>query len=254
MRRVRRLKLDRETSRGLKQKQDEANNKSISGEFDRAAYWKKARKTKALLTVLSTLQKMAGNRERCMYCLDSHGTDIEHFWPQSTYPQMMFLWPNHLLCCTDCGRIKGDRFPLKDGMPLILDPTVDEPWNYIDFDPETGNLVARYDLDIDDVSVRGAATVDVLRLNKRESLANGHLKSLRRLSQRVSAFLSSGGSEGTDLVDALLKDDDYGLLGWCIIGNGWKTAPFNTLRQDYPTIWQALETAVETDLSGDSKI
>jgi hypothetical protein len=27
-----------------------------------------------------------------MYCLDSHATDIEHFWPKTPYPQRMFVW------------------------------------------------------------------------------------------------------------------------------------------------------------------
>lgn len=73
--------------------------------------WKSARQTKALATVVHTLQSMAGARERCMYCVDSHGSDVEHFWPKAGYPQRAFEWPNLLLCCTECGRLKGDRFP-----------------------------------------------------------------------------------------------------------------------------------------------
>jgi 5-methylcytosine-specific restriction endonuclease McrA len=244
MRKVRRLPLDSDTTRKLKQKQDEADSKSISEGFDRAAYWKSARTTKPLLSVLSTLKTMAGARERCMYCVDSRGTDIEHFWPQSTYPQRIFLWSNHLLCCTDCGRIKGDRFPLVDGVPLMVDPTVDEPWNYIDFDPDTGNLIPLYDVYIGDYSPRGTATVEILKLDKREALATGHMKSLRRLSAHVTTFLGYGLEAGRDLVEVLLDDDEYGLLAWCVIGNGWKTAPFRSLRQNHPAIWEALENAI----------
>lgn len=36
------------------------------------------------LEVRTVLRKMASGRERCMYCEDNEGTDIEHFWPKST--------------------------------------------------------------------------------------------------------------------------------------------------------------------------
>jgi len=131
-----------------------------------------------------------GERERCMYCLDSHGTDIEHFWPKAPYPERMFTWSNLLLCCAECGRLKGDRFPLDVGRPMLIDPTAEEPWQYLDFDPETGNLVARFDLDADDWSAKGQKTVELLQLDRREALATGYRRTYRRLAAVVEHFLS----------------------------------------------------------------
>lgn len=41
--------------------------------------WKSARQTTTMQRIIETLQSMMGPRQRCMYCVDSHGSDIEHF-------------------------------------------------------------------------------------------------------------------------------------------------------------------------------
>jgi hypothetical protein len=38
---------------------------------------------KAFREIREVLGRMATSIERCMYCEDSHGTDIEHFWPRA---------------------------------------------------------------------------------------------------------------------------------------------------------------------------
>ena len=73
--------------------------------------------------VLTSLQTMMGERQRCMYCLDSHGSAIEHFRPKAAYPARMYHWPNLLLCCTECGRLKGNQFPLAGRQALLIDPS-----------------------------------------------------------------------------------------------------------------------------------
>lgn len=187
---------------------------------------------------------MAGDRERCMYCLDSHGTDIEHFWPKSPYPERMFVWPNLLLCCAECGRFKGEKFPLADGAPLLLDPTDDSPWDHLDFDPETGNITARFDPGDSAFSPKGKATVEVLHLNAREALAKGYLATYRRLTREVENFLSAVSQVPSLLVASLQEHDDHGLLGWCIFGYGRDIDPFARLRNTRPDAWTACEVAL----------
>src|SRR5437016_3340174 len=64
--------------------------------------WKNARKTKAFRELFAVLIRMAGRRERCMYCEDSRGTTIEHFWPKARYKERAFVWINLLLVCQGC--------------------------------------------------------------------------------------------------------------------------------------------------------
>jgi uncharacterized protein (TIGR02646 family) len=181
---------------------------------------------------------MMGERERCMYCLDSHGTDIEHFWPKTPYPERMFQWPNLLLCCAECGRFKGDRFPVSDGLPLLVDPTAEEPWLHLDFDPMTGNVVARFDIDQNDWSRKGQATVETLKLDRREALAIGYQKTFRRLVAVIERFLKDNNASSESLLKLLQEADDHGLLGWCFMGTGQLMPPFADLQAERPEAWQ----------------
>lgn len=94
--------------------------------------------------IRATLGAMASGRERCMYCEDSEGTDIEHFWPKSTYPERAFTWTNYLLACSRCNsNFKREQFPRDAaGAPLLIDPTVDEPQAHLVLSGRTGKLTA----------------------------------------------------------------------------------------------------------------
>ena len=205
--------------------------------------WAKARKTDAAKDVRKVLRQMMGPRERCMYCVDSHGCDIEHFWPKSRYPNRAFQWTNLLLCCTECGRFKGDIFPILNEKPMLIDPTVEDPWLDLDFDPDTGNVVARFDVQANDWSARGAKTVEVLQLDRREALEVVYKATFKRLSGVVQAQLSSSAIEAIQLRAELSDADDHGLLRWCFGSTGKTVAPFSSLYQKYPGIWAECELA-----------
>ena len=79
MRGVVRVPLDAVTEENLNQRQAVVDRKRQEGTLQVNGEWKNARQTQSVRTVLAALKRMMGERERCMYCLDSHGTDIEHF-------------------------------------------------------------------------------------------------------------------------------------------------------------------------------
>jgi uncharacterized protein (TIGR02646 family) len=188
--------------------------------------------------VLHSLQGMAGPRSRCMYCLDSEGADIEHFWPKAPYVERMYQWGNLLLSCTVCGRLKGNRFPLRAGRPQLVDPSQENPWDHLEFDSVTGNLSARYLPAAKRWSAKGQATVDLLQLNRREAVARGYLSTLRRLSAHVRAALAAPTVDVAALCNSLQADDDHGLLGWCFSARGAQIAPFSELLANHPVVWR----------------
>lgn len=239
MRRVTRQPLDQGVQADLDSRQAVVNQERDGADFSATTAWQTARQTAMLGAVLTTLRHMMGDRQRCMYCLDSHGTDIEHFWPKTPYPERMFVWLNLLLCCAECGRFKGDRFPLADGMPLLVDPTSEDPWQCLDFDPTTGNIVARFDAGQNGYSVKGVETVKLLQLDQREAMASGYKKTLRRLSRVVEEVLRQVDPDATALIAALSDADDHGLLTWCFHGSGRNEAPFRDLRERHPDVWAA---------------
>lgn len=248
MRRVVRAALDRRTIRYLEKRQLKINNISSGAIFCATAEWKKSRSTKGLLAVLSSLNRMMGESQRCMYCHDSHGSDIEHFWPKTPYPNKMFLWDNMLLCCTECGRAKGDVFPLAGGMPLIVDPTVEEPWSYIDFDPDIGVLVPTFDSTANAPSPKGETTVTVLKLDRREALQSVYLRTWRRLCNVVGA-IQRREITPDDAFANFVQDDDHGLIGWCITGTGKTVEPFQTLWAERPDVWEACKAEYEAQFA-----
>jgi len=237
MRRIRRTRLAASVAKTLRQEQTNANLKRAAGTLNVEAEWKRARQNQPLQAAVGVLKAMSGPRERCMYCGDSHGTDVEHFWPKAAYPERMFRWTNMLLGCTDCGRIKGAQFPLAGGHPLLVKPTIDDPWQFLDFDPDTGNLVPRFFAATGSTTAKGERTVEVLQLDRREALANGYQKSFRRIRSKIEEALPQPDPSPDALVHDLKDSDDHGLLGWCFRGNGVNTAPLTDLRQRHPTVW-----------------
>lgn len=209
--------------------------------FDTATFWKSRRQTKIMNGIFGKLLTMAGKRERCMYCVDSKGTDIEHFYPKSKVPyQKIFEWSNYLLCCTECGRMKSDLFPAKaDGSALLIDPTLENPWDYLDFDPKTGIITARFDARANTQFSQGVSTVNTLQLDRREALAEGYKKTWQRLIKKVVSFLEKP-DNASEFIPKLLEADDHHLLGWCVHGTGDTEQPFTQLKQNHPDIWRTL--------------
>ena len=244
MRRIQRTALPKAAQDYLSSRQSAANEKHKKSALTIESDWKSARQTQSLKTVVATLQTMMGPRQRCMYCLDSHGADIEHFRPKANYPQRMYDWPNLLLCCTECGRFKGNQFPLSGRLPLLIDPTREDPWRHLDFDPDTGNITARFDLALNDWSAKGAATVEVLQLDQREALSAGYLKTLRHLGEIVRRALRGGVIVAPALMGELKNADDHGLLAWCLSDRGQAIFPFSDLFQQHPAIWRQCRRAL----------
>ncbi len=244
MRRIQRVILPKVAQSYLSKRQLAANEKHKNGDLSIERDWKSARQTKPLKAVVATLQTMMGPRQRCMYCLDSHGADIEHFRPKAVYPKRMYLWPNLLLCCTECGRFKGNKFPMSGKQALLIDPTREDPWKHLDFDPVTGNISARFDLQLDDWSTKGTTTVDVLKLDRREALSAGYLKTLRHLSDIVQRALLGGAIAAPALITELKNADDHGLLAWCLSDRGQTIPPFNDLHQRHPAVWRQCRRAI----------
>jgi uncharacterized protein (TIGR02646 family) len=240
MRPIKRRDLDAKTQKDLrKRRRDLIDKIARNPALDSSGVWKNARDRKSIRTALQALKSMAGERERCMYCEDSHGTDIEHFRPKTPYPEHMFDWSNLLLTCTECNRFKGDRFPLSNGVPLLIDPTAEDPWAHLDFNPETGNLTARYEKAQNGFSPKGEATVATLHLDRREALGAAYQKTFRRLKTLVMRAFN--GETPFDTLPDLLRDaDDHALLGWVLTETGRKTKPFDRLATEKPDIWRAL--------------
>ncbi len=130
--------------------------------------------------VRNTLQEMAPGIQHCMYCENNEATDIEHFWPKSTYPERAFEWANYLLACSNCNsNHKRNRFPLDDGEPLLIDPTVDEPQHHLELTPTEGIYKAR--------TTKGSHSIAVFGL-ERGTLRKGRKHAWKALQALIVSY------------------------------------------------------------------
>jgi uncharacterized protein (TIGR02646 family) len=249
MRKIERVALGDRIARGLRQYQAKVDASPKDG-FNAQSFWNhRRRKSKTLLAVVAALKQMAGPHELCMYCVNSEAGDIEHFRPKTPYPEHMFRWENLLLCCSICGRKKGSQFPMADGQPLLIDPTSENPWDYLDFEPRTGNIMARIDPVSQARMPKGLTTILTFELNSRQAVSNGYKRTFRRLKTKVEELLQREFVD--DDVERLRQEDDHGLLGWCFGKIGQKVQPFRRLYENKPQVWAICEQTFAIN-NGDS--
>ena len=179
MRQIHRLALQPATIRTLR-----ARTRKVLGAADpskeAARLWKQLR-VKAFDEVREKLREMAPGDERCMYCEDSAGTDIEHFRPKSDYPDQAFTWTNYLLACSHCNsNEKRCQFPLDaQGQPLLIDPCVDDPQDHLQYSVKTGKYAERTD--------KGQKSCEVFGLN-RQLLVRGRYRARAALQSHLEQY------------------------------------------------------------------
>lgn len=141
----------------------------------------------AFAPVCVALRAMCSGVNRCMYCQDSGGVDVEHFQPKAWYPGLVFAWANFLLVCARCNRKKGSRFFLfhpkptderalvrargsaprrpPQAAPVLLNPRVDDPAAHLTLDLSGTLLFAPLGAVGAAPRLRAERTIEVLGLN-----------------------------------------------------------------------------------------
>lgn len=172
MRKIRRCDLSTETMDFLWQRRllvVEAGAQS-PGEREKVQYEEANRlwgfkRNKAFDEIRERLRSyMAPGEGGCMYCEYTLGDAIDHYRPMEKYPSRAFEWNNYLWSCTTCNtHFKGTQFPLdENGLPLLIDPTREDPRDHLELSPGTGKLTARTQM--------GSATIAVLGFERRGGL------------------------------------------------------------------------------------
>jgi hypothetical protein len=187
-----------------------------------------------------------------MFCEDSRAVEIDHYWPKAIYKQLCFRWWNMLLICGACNRAKGNKFPIKNGAPLLIDPTSEDPWDHIVYDSHTGLIVPRVDVNAQQDEKGRCLTDDsVLELNI-APITEGRMITSRNLKRSVQQFLERMGHEphavamhAPDLLEAVKDNSCYGLAGWFFRHEGRNEAPFYQLLQSFPAVWRQAQASLE---------
>ena len=243
MRRLRRTDLPQRVLRYLAKKQHEVDSGRSTD-----AVWTQARRTLTMRRVLDELKRMVGTRERCMFCEDSRGVEIDHFWPKAHYPERTFVWENLFLICADCNRKKGPSLELApNASPLLIDPTRDDPWTHLFYDSRTGIVTARFIEATGEPDSRGRYTVETsnLPLNV-QGVTEGRLRTQRNLIRCVRSFLEAPNPTNAppaleqELFACVDDNSDYGLTSWFFSRDGQNEPPFADLRDNASALWHRL--------------
>jgi uncharacterized protein (TIGR02646 family) len=221
----------------------------VNSGADTTSTWKAQRQSVHMQRIVQVLTGMTGLRQRCMYCEDSRGTDVEHFKPKIPFRDYAFRWLNFLWICTGCNRGKGNRFPCDEsGSPLLLDPTLDEPWDFLFFDPDTGEIAARWEVGTGAENPRGKVLLEILAPLRHQAVTEGRRRISMRLRRAVRSFLAHHTGEAEKLTAATIEDllddvddaMDYGIAFWFFLRDGRNDEPFGQLRTRFPLIWKTI--------------
>lgn len=151
-----------------------------------------------------------------MYCEDSLGTDIDHFYPKKRYPHRAFRWDNYLLACSHCNsNLKRERFPFINRKPALLNPTADDPSEHLAFLPTSGEFVA--------TGVKGQPSIDVFGLNDTEAsrklpqARSDTLLKLQILLEKYDNFVDEQDADRAALTRRAIQNEPFSaVLGWLL--------------------------------------
>lgn len=160
--------------------------------------------------VVLALRGMCFGVERCMYCEDSAGHQIEHVRPKHHYPERIFDWANMLYACMPCNGPKSARFAIvrdadgvevdlgcpeppvapPPGRPLLIDPRTEDPLDFFELDVcGTGRFAIRPGLSAADER-RAEYTRDTLHLNTRGPLPEARKQAYGNFRARLREYVA----------------------------------------------------------------
>jgi uncharacterized protein (TIGR02646 family) len=168
--------------------------------------------------VRQRLEVMAPGRARCMYCEDNLGTDIDHFWPKSDYPERAFQWANYLLACSHCNsNLKRDEFPLDSHQsPLLLDPTDpnDDPVAHLTFLPTDGTFSPNTQKGVESIRVFGLN--DDRSPRRLPTARRDTLVTLLALLKCFDAQIATDPTKANAIRDALRRHPFSAVMQWLV--------------------------------------
>ena len=216
--------LDPPTARGLKRYQSEVDAAGTYpqqvAEGKRLFSLRNQARNSVFKTVRAKLTKMCSGAQRCGYCEDSVGDEVEHIMPKDLYPERVFVWQNYLFACGRCNGGKNNKFAVivgrqlvdatrrrgaqirrpRRGDPGLINPRAEDPLTYLDLELEvTFMFLPRQGLTAIDKR-RARYTIEVLKLN-RDVLLEARREAYGAYRARLVEYrdLRNSGVEGAKL-------------------------------------------------------
>ncbi len=156
------------------------------------------------------LLKMCPAATRCHYCEDSSPDEVEHFKPKDLFPECCFDWGNYLYSCGPCNGSykrnkfkvftdsdgsavditrprKGDIIQPPSGDPVLINPSVENPLDFMELDFSTFLFSEIYDSPTPEFE-RANYTIELLGLN-RDILVEGRKSAFGSFRARLKEYV-----------------------------------------------------------------
>lgn len=204
--------------------------------------WKSFTKSTSYQSLCQCLARPLGLRRRCAYCSDSRAADVEHFWPKKPYPGRAFDFRNLLFICPECNRKKNSRFPMDDaGLPLLINPMFDDPWDLLFFIPTTGMITPRItSLDHGNLveAPRGQATISFFgEILNSDGMLAARRKSWSDLVLLLTKVLESSEHLPQSQYELFGEEDVFGLGEFLLNREGKEDVDVREIRTSAPERW-----------------
>jgi hypothetical protein len=199
-----------------------------------AQIWK-TKPVRAFNEIKQVLMEMIPGTERCHYCEDSKGDEIEHIFPKTFYPEKSFIWENLCLSCGPCNNRKSSKFavfapnsnqktlvlPFKKGQtriqpikgtPIFINPRIENPLDFLFLDLNISSEFGfHFTPFVDNKNSieweKGNYTAENLGLNNRAYLVKARRKAYRGYRASLREYISerNTGAQTEDLDDIKLN-------------------------------------------------
>lgn len=176
------------------------------------------------------LRSARPGRDRCIFCEDSEGRDVEHLLPRFLFPEATWRWQNLLCACGGCNGSKGSRHailtesgeyrdvsrrprdpvvPPPPGPSAWIDPRVEDPMRLLQLDilGESFYFLPRDSLSKEDQARVEWTVEECLELNKRESLVQARRHAFTNYRARLHEYAQKKGAGATSTALSRLRDD-----------------------------------------------
>ncbi|MFJ8472197.1 hypothetical protein [Kitasatospora sp. NPDC094011] len=160
----------------------------------------------AYAPALAKLKEMAPGHECCMYCGQDLADHVDHYVPINFDPLRAFLWLNYLLACSTCNsRFKKELHDVDDvtGVPLLVNPTVDDPFAHLHLVLTTGEYCG--------LTRRGDYTIATCGLNagKRPAARRHALDVMSLALDKWWKAKEDGAPEGISNALSVIRDQPF---------------------------------------------
>ncbi len=174
--------------------------------------WPSRKQNAPFREVKSTLTEMCAGARRCCYCEDSMADEVEHIFPKDFYPEKTFVWGNYIYACGPCNGPKGNQFavfepaqlnytclshphdspPVKPspGEPVLINPREENPLDFLWLDIQDSFAFTTVDDNPHSKTYcRAHYTINVLKLNQRDSLIEARRRAYENYRARLREYI-----------------------------------------------------------------